>query len=202
LLTAAARAAACTWKFTVFDPAGTVTEEGSVIPGVALARLTAIAVPPVGAADSMVTVHVADPGVATVTGEQESVRGDEGGARASEKLAEPPPKLATMIPVAAVLTEAACAENVPLADPAAMLTEAGIVRGAEFAPNDRSTEVALQTADFRVTVHVAVAGVTREAGLQATLFSVLADERIVSAPPVAVAGTLEPAADAPTALSS
>src|SRR6185436_7996453 len=68
LLTAAARGAACTWKFTVFDPAGTVTEDGTVIPGVALPRLTAMAVPPVGAADGMVIVQAADPGVSTVTG--------------------------------------------------------------------------------------------------------------------------------------
>jgi len=157
----------------------------------------------VGAADGMVTVHVAEPGVATVTGEQESVRVDEAaGDRAREKLAELPAKLATMIAVPAVPTAPACAENVPLAGPAATLTEAGMVRGAEFAPNDRATEVALETADFRLTVHVAAAGVTSEAGLQATLFTALADARMVSVPPVAVAGILAPAADAPTALSS
>jgi hypothetical protein len=152
----------------------------------------------------MVTVQAADPGVGTVTGEQESVKADEdAGTRAREKLAELPLKLATMIAVAPVLTALAWAENVALADPAATLTEEGMVTGAEFAPNERATDVALETADFRLTVQVAVAGVTSGAVLQATLFTVLAEEeRMVSVPPVAVAATLVPAADAPTALVS
>lgn len=109
-----------------FDPPATVTEDG--IETVAEPPLNETVAPVLGAGADNPTLQVAEPGVITVEGVQES---DEtvggGGVSARAKFCEVPFRLATSTAVAFALTADAFAVKPAEFDPAGTTTDDGIV---------------------------------------------------------------------------
>jgi len=189
-------AVAVTVKPAVVDPPGTVTEVGKVTPATAVPRLNPTIIPVVGAAAPRVTVHAELPGVGTVPGLHViALSVTAGGCNASEKVVELPPTVATRTAVAAAETLAALAVKLALVAPAAITTVAGIVTCAAVLPTPSVTVTGAVAADFRLTVHAALPGVTTVLGLHDIPEKRLAGA-MVRVVPVAVAPTALAAGDA------
>src|SRR5216683_12409 len=128
--------------------------------------------PPLGAGADKLTVHVADACDASAVGLQVSPvsegsdRGG-GGTSVSAKFCEVPFKLATSTAVALALTVEAFSVNPALFDPAAAITDEGIVTLPDPPPNPIVSPPLGAAAD-KVTMHEAELGVVTVAGVQAS----------------------------------
>jgi hypothetical protein len=118
-----------------------------------------------------------------------------GGCKASEKVVELPPTVATRTAVAAAETLAAVTVKLALVAPAAITTDAGRVTCAAVLPTPSVTATGVVAADVKLTVHVALPGVTTVPGLHDIPEKSL-EGAIVRVAPVAVALTALAAAEA------
>jgi hypothetical protein len=129
--------------------------------------------PPLGAGAYRLTVHVADACDASAVGLQvspvsEASRGRGGGGTSvSAKFCEVPFKLATSTTVVLALTVKTFTVNPALVDPAAAITDEGIVTLPDPPPNPIVSPPLGTTAD-KVTMHEAELGVVTVAGVQAS----------------------------------
>lgn len=188
--------AAVTVKPAVVAPPGTVTEAGKVTPVTAVPRFSPTTTPVVGAAAPRVTVHAEVPGVGTVPGLHViELSVTAGGCKVSEKVVELPPTVATRTAVAAAETLAAVTVKLALVAPAAITTDAGSVTCAAVLPTPSVTATGVVAADVKLTVHVALPGVTTVPGLHDIPEKSL-EGAIVRVAPVAVALTALAAAEA------
>ena len=110
------------------------------------------------------------------------------GASDRKTVAELPSRLATRIALDATVTVPTDTVKEALVASAGMLTDVGIVTLAELAPSPSATRTASIAADVRVTVHVVLPSERIDVAAHDS-FEILAAGRIVSVPPLAVAGT-------------
>jgi hypothetical protein len=147
------------------EPAATITEDG--IATLADPPLNDTAAPAPGAGTDKPTVQLAEPGVVTVDGVQES---DEivggGGARARVKVCEVPFKLAASTAVVFALTVDALAVNPAEFEPAGIKTDDGIVTPDPEARPVVTVSPPAGAGAETVTVHAAEPGVVIVAGEQ------------------------------------
>src|SRR6266851_66127 len=122
--------------------------------------------PPLGAGADKLTVHVAEACDASVVGLQVNPVSEAGGARGgggtsvSAKFCEVPFKLANSTTVVLALTVRAFTVNPALVDPAAAITDEGIVTLPDPPPNPIVSPPLGAAAD-KVTMHEAELGVVR-----------------------------------------
>jgi hypothetical protein len=196
VVTGKLRAAALTEKPAVVDPAGTVTEVGNVTPATVVPSFTPMIVPALGAGAERFTEQAEVPGAGIVPGVQVNVVSvGAGGCTASEKFAELPLRLAASTAVAGAETVATLAVKLALLAPVAIPTDAGIATCAVVLPTPNVTVTGIVAADFKLTVHVALPGVTTVLGLHDTPATRLG-VTMVTVPPVAVVFITPPAAEA------
>jgi len=140
-------------KLTLLDPAGTVTDPGTVTHATGEARVTLM--PPDGAFPVRVTVPVEDAPPSTVDGLNVTVDGT-GGTTVRSCEALPPPPLAETVASRVLDTGWAVTVNVAVLDPEFTFTEPGTVTADWF--DERVTVTpAAGAAAVRVTVPVIVA---------------------------------------------
>jgi hypothetical protein len=152
-------------KVALADPAATVTETGTLTALWLEDKLTGKAAVAALVSD---TVQVEAPPGLSVLGEQLRAERAAGAINPSEKVREPPLRLAVRVALVSALTLAAVAVKVALVDPAATVTEAGTL--AEALLLDRLTLAPPPgAAAVSVTVQVLAPGVFTEAGLQLKL---------------------------------
>jgi hypothetical protein len=198
VVTGEVTAGAVTVNPAVVDPAGTVTEAGNVIPVTGVPNVSPTIVPPLGAAAERLSVQAEVPGAGTVPGLQVNVASvTPGGCSANEKFAELPLRLATSRAVVVADTAATLAVKLALLAPVAIVTDAGIVTCAVVLPTPSVTVTGVVAADFKLTVHVVLCGVTSVPGLHDTPVTGLGGTMATVAP-VAVVVTALPADDAPS----
>jgi hypothetical protein len=164
-------------KVAVVEPAGTVTEAGTVRAALLSLRLTAV--PPVEAARDRVTVHEEVAPDETDVGEHcrlEIVR-LAGGVTVSENVLEEP------LRVAVEVTEPAVAVNAAAVEPAGTVTDAGTVK-AELLSVTATVVPPVGAARESVTVHEEVVPDGTEVGEHCKFESVMGDCVTVMAPPV------------------
>ena len=198
VVTGKVRVAAVTENPAIVDPAGTVTEAGNVTPVTAVPSFSATTAPALGAVADRLTEQADVPGAGIVPGVQVNVLSVKaGGCSANEKFAELPLRLATSTDVAAEETVVTFAVKLALLAPVPIATDAGIVTCAMVLPIPSVTVTGIVAADFKLTVHVALPGVTTVLGLHDTPATRLGGT-VVTVAPVAVAFIRSPAADAPS----
>ena len=151
-------------KVLLDAPSATVTVAGTVTAAWLEDRLTVKADVAALVSDT-VQVEV-PPGLSAVGAQLREVSAAEA-VNPSEKVAEPPFKVAVSVALASLETAAAVAVKLALVLPAFTVTEAGTV--AEALLLDRLTLAAALGAAVRVTVQVLLPGVATVAGLQLTL---------------------------------
>jgi hypothetical protein len=185
-------------KVPVLWPAGMVTLAGTVTLVLLLDRVTLA--PPRGAGADKVTVQLADPGAATVAGEQFK---DEGVTVTVKLMVADscwPLSVAVTLAVWAVLMVPVVAAKVVLAWPAGMVTLAGTDRAGALLPI--ATTTALVAAWLSVTVQVLEALLPSVAGAQDSVLSFAGAVRVsvtVFAVPLPVPSELFVAAPSVTA---
>lgn len=160
-----------TENWALVDPAGMSTDDGAD----SLPLLSAIVTPPLGAGFTRVTAHlseVCDSNVAELHARPARAGaggggGGGGGASVIEKLWEVPFRLATRNAVVAALTVDAFTVNPALGEPAAMVTDDGIVMLPTAAPSPVVTvNPPAGAGTDALTVQVALPGVVTVAGAQ------------------------------------
>jgi hypothetical protein len=199
----AVTAAAVAEKVVELEPAGTVTDAGTVSDELLAVRVTAA--PPVDAIPLRMIVQVVDPAGARLDGRQarelvtkEGADG-AGGTKVNVALRDAVPSDAVTVSLVLAVTPLALAVNAPDADPAAMTKDAGTVR-VLLAPPIVSVTPPLGAAPLRVAVQLDVPGVVMEEGLHANELNT-GIEPTVSVPPVALVVKDPPVDEAATAFT-
>jgi hypothetical protein len=178
VVVAAETAAALMVKVAVVAPAGTSTEAGMVTADMAVPSFNATVDPPVGAACARVTVHFELAGVTIVAGVHERALTAAPTCSGREKVAELPDRLATRIAVAGAAIVPALTAKVALLAFAAIVTDEGMLKLAELDPKPNAIVSAVDVGAPRLTVQLAVPGVTRGAGLQTSFESLSGGARV------------------------
>ena len=191
--------AAVAMKVPVPDPAGTVTDAGTV--RLVLLLLSATAAPPVLAAALKVTEQVDVPGVLRVAGVHDRpLTTVDGGFRVRVAVTEAPFNVPVTVAFWLVLTLAAVAVKITVLDPAGTVTEAGTVRAVLLLLSVTGVPP-LGAAALRVTVQFDVPRDVIERGLHVRELSVNGVPT-VTVPPVPLAVSLAAAGVVATTLVS
>ena len=164
-------------NWALLDPAATVTLPGSVT--LALLSDSATVKPPLGAVSFSVTVQVDVPGALTLAGVQDRPLRTVAAFKLTEAVAVWPLQLAVTVAVWSLLNVPAVAVNVPLLDPVPMVMLEGTLKRPRLL--DNVTVAALVAALVSVTVQVALCPVTKVAGVQDKLLSVVAAFKLTEA---------------------
>jgi hypothetical protein len=197
-------AAAVAVNVVELEPAGTVTDAGTVSDELLEVRLTAA--PPVGASPVRIRVHVVDPAGARLAGRQARELGTTrradvaGGIKVNVVLREAVPSDAVTVSLVLAVTPVAVAVNAAEADPAAMTNDDGTVR-LLFVPPIVSVTPPLGAAPLRVAVQLDVPGVVMEEGLHTNVLNT-GIEPTVSVLPVPLAVKDPPMDEAATAFTT
>lgn len=179
---AAVTAAAVAVNVVELEPAGMVTDAGTVSDELLEVRFTAE--PPVGASPVRIRVHVVDPAGARLEGrharELGTTRGADaaGGVKVNVVLrGEAVPSAAVTVSVMMAVTPVAVAVNAPDTDPAAITNEEGTVKLVLVPPIVRVTPP-LGAAPLRVAVQLDAPGVVMEEGLHASVLNTGAEPTV------------------------
>ena len=162
----------------VVAPAATVTLAGTVRPALLLDRATTA--PPVGAAPLKVMVQALVPGPVRLDGEHVRLLTVTGAFKVMAEVELEPLAVAVTVAVESLAMVPAVAEKVPVAEPAATVIEAGVVRDALFEARFTGRPP-VGAAALTVTVHVLAPPELSEAGMQARLVSVTGGTRLTDA---------------------
>jgi len=154
----------------VVDPAATVTEAGTVNSALLLDSVTDA--PPAGAAEESVTVQVEVPPLAKLVVVQPKELSNTGAVSDSVDVVELLLYVAVIVPLWLLGMVPAVAVKVLVVDPAATVTEAGTVNSALLLDSVTDAPPAGAACE-RVTVQVDAAALTRLAGLQVKLLTVV-----------------------------